>query len=157
MKIWVFLLALPVLFISQDGDAQLVEEVRTIDPETPALPEDLFRLPQGTWVFARRLWAGDDPCTAEECEGGYTAGDLVISAERSKRYLRIVAGFRNCGNVAWNEYKVGDKASSGDTRTIGKRIKKTVETAAQYCKQAVPAIATLDARWLYPDRSQPKQ
>ncbi|MCJ8158318.1 hypothetical protein [Sphingomonas sp. LaA6.9] len=137
--------------------AQQVEEVRTADAETPALPEDLFRLAPGIWAFAKQLWKGDEPCTADQCEAGYTSGDLVVSVERNKKELRIVAGFRGCGSVAWNEYDVGKKASSGDTKTIGKRLRKTIGTSAKYCKVTAPTIAALDARQLYPAELTPVQ
>ena len=119
-------------------------------PDSPGLPEDLFRLPPGTWAFGKQLWKGDEPCTAEACEAGYTSGDLAVSVERSKTVLRIVAGFRGCENTAWNEYEVGKRASKSDTRTIRKRLKETVGTSAKYCKVAAPPIAELDARYLYP-------
>ena len=148
------LLAAATLWMTQALAAQEVEEVRS-NPSAPALPEDLYRLPPGNWAFARKLWEGDDLCTATECEAGYTSGDLAVSVERNKTSLRIVAGFRGCGNVAWNEYEVGKKASKYDTKTIGKRLKKTVGTSAKYCKVSAPALAELDARRLYPDEPQP--
>ena len=119
------------------------------EPETPTLPEDLFRLPPGAWAFGKQLWKDDDPCTADACEAGYNAGDLVVSVERDKTYLRIVAGFRGCGSVAWNEYDVGDKGSGRDTKTIGKRLKKTIGASAKQCKVTAPSVATLDARQLF--------
>lgn len=152
MKLWLPALGAIILSASQIIGAQPVEEVRTRSTETPTLPEDLFSLPPGAWVFARQLWAGDEACTADECEAGYTSGDLVVSVERNKRYLRIIAGFRNCDSVAWNEYEVGSKASGSDTKTIAKRLKKTVGTSAEYCKVQAPAIAPLDARLLYPPK-----
>ena len=103
----------------------------------------------GTWAFGNQLWKGDEPCTAEACEAGYTSGDLAVSVERSKTVLRVVAGFRGCENTAWNEYEVGKRASKSDTRTIRKRLKETVGTSAKYCKVAAPPIADLDARYLY--------
>lgn len=143
------------LFILHTSGGQQVEEVRTANLDTPVLPEDLFRLPPDTWVFARQLWSGDDPCTTDECEAGYTSGDLVVSVERNKRYLRIIAGFRNCASVAWNEYEVGDKASSGDTKAISKRVKKTIKTSAHYCKVEPISVTILDANRLYPLKPSP--
>ena len=148
------LVAAAMLAITQPSAAQEVEEVRA-NPQAPGLPEDLYRLPPGGWAFARKLWEGEEPCTADECEAGYTSGDLAVSVERNKTSLRIVAGFRGCGNVAWNEYEVGKKASKYDTKTIGKRIKKTVGTSAKYCKMAAPDLAQLDATRLYPAQVQP--
>jgi len=138
-----------LFLVPQLAGAQQVEEVRPAS-DTPALPEDLFRLPPGSWVFARQLWEGDDACTADECEAGYTSGDLVVSVERNKKYLRIITGFRNCGSVAWNEYEIGKKASSGESKTVGKRIKKAVETSAKYCNATAPTVAALDAKQLFP-------
>lgn len=135
--------------------AQPVEEVRPGSPDAPGLPEDLFRLTPNTWSVARQLWKGDDPCTADQCEAGYNSGDMVVSVERGKRYLRIVAGFRGCESVAWNEYKIGDKPSKRDTKTIGKRIRKTVGTSAKYCRVEAPGIATLDSHLLYPAAAPP--
>jgi hypothetical protein len=132
------------------SSGQSVEKVRTGTPGSPGLPEDLFELTPNTWTFGRQLWKGSDPCTSDQCEAGYTSGDLVVSVERSKRYLRIVAGFRDCQAVAWNEYEVGDKASKGESKTIGRRLKKTVGTSAKYCKVTAPVVAGLDATRLYP-------
>ena len=150
MKYRVPLFAAAFLIAAQPSGAQQIEKVRAGSPDSPALPEDLFSLPPGTWAFAKQLWKGDDPCTADECEAGYTSGDLVVSVERNKKYLRLVAGFRGCVSVSWNEYEVGNRASSRDTKTIGKRLKQTIGTSAKYCKVAAPAVATLDARQLYP-------
>lgn len=146
-------LAAAIILASQTSGAQQVEEVRS-NPDAPGLPEDLFRLPPGTWAFAKQLWKGDEPCTADACEAGYTSGDLAVSVERNKTFLRIVAGFRGCANVSWNEYEVGKKASKYDTKTIVKRIERTVGTSAKYCKVAAPSLADLDARRLYPVEPQ---
>jgi hypothetical protein len=59
--------------------------------------------------------------------------------------------------VAWNDYEIGNKASSRDTKAIAKRIKKAVETAAEYCKVDAPSPAPLDASLLYPAQSRPAQ
>lgn len=156
MKFGFLVLSAAFLLAPQTSGAQQIEEVGA-SPDSPALPDDLFRLPPGTWAFAKQLWKGNDPCTADECEAGYTSGDLAVSVERHKTYLRIVAGFRGCESVAWNEYEVGNKASNRDTKTIGKRLKKTIGTSAKYCKVTAPPIATLDARHLYPIQAQATQ
>jgi hypothetical protein len=139
-----------LLFAPTPISAQLVEEVRTTSTNTPTLPEDLFNLPPGDWALARKLWEGREPCTTDECEAGYTTGDLVVSVERNKEYVRIIAGFRNCASVAWSEYKIGKKASSGGTKTIRRLIGTAIETSAKYCKVAAPSVASLDASRLYP-------
>ena len=157
MKLRPFIVSLVFLFASQVSIAARVEEVRGGSAETPAFPEDLFRFAPGTWAFAKQLWKGDEPCTPDICEAGYTAGDLVVSVERYQTSLRIVAGFRGCTSVAWNDYEVGDKASKRDTKTIGKRIQKTVGTSAKYCKLTAPAIAELNASLLFPVPPQPPE
>lgn len=157
MRLRFAILGAAMFLASQPGSAQRVEEVQLPGSETPGLPEDLFRLSPGTWAFARQLWSGDEPCTADECEAGYTSGDVVVSVERQKTYLRIVAGFRDCQSVAWNEYEIGKKASGSDTSTIARRIKKTVGTSAKYCKVEAPVIAALDARQLFPADPPPAQ
>jgi hypothetical protein len=146
-----------LLLLAPPAAAQPVEEVRTPNANTPTLPTDLFNLPPNTWVFARRLWEGNEPCTTDECEAGYTAGDLVVSVERNKQYVRIITGFRNCANIAWSEYKIGKKASSGDTKTIRRRIEIGVESSAKYCKAVAPSVAALDATRLYPPKPEPAQ
>lgn len=143
-------LAIPLLLAPSMSAARQIEKVPAGSPDAQRLPEDLFNLPPNSWAFAKHLWQGNEPCTANECEAGYTSGELVVSVERAKTYIRVLAGFRGCGSVAWNDYEIGEKASTADTRTIGKRIKKTVGTSAKYCKVATPAIAPFDARQLYP-------
>jgi hypothetical protein len=148
-------LALALLLTSPPLAGQRVEKVPAGSPDAEQLPDDLFSLPPGTWAFARHLWQGDEPCAADGCEAGYTSGDLVVSVERDKKHVRILAGFRNCGSRAWNYYEIGGKASGRDTKAIGKRVRKSVGTAAKYCKVAAPAVAELDARRLYPAPPQP--
>jgi hypothetical protein len=149
MKALFPLLVASLLLPLQAAPAQ-VEEVARGTKDAPILPEDLFALPPGSWSFARQLWNGTEPCTADQCEGGYTSGDLVVSVERNKNYVRTVAGFRSCESVSWNEFDIGKKASGRDTKTLAKRIKRTVAAAAKYCKLPAPAVATLDAARLYP-------
>lgn len=130
--------------------AQSVQKVPMNTKDAPVLPEDLFTLSPGAWTFARQLWKGRDPCTSDQCEAGYNAADLAVSVERSKTFLRIVAGFRGCESVAWSEYEVGDKASGRDNKTIGKRIAKVIAASAKQCKVAAPSVPALDATRLYP-------
>ncbi len=60
-----------------------------------------WRRTNGT--MAEHLWQGSEPCTEEQCEAGFTSGDLVISVEHSKGWSRVLAGFRNCAPVAFSE------------------------------------------------------
>jgi hypothetical protein len=137
--------------------AQQVEKVPAGSPGAPALPEDLFGLPPDTWSIAKQLWKGNEACTKDQCEAGFTSGDLVVSIERSKKYVRVVAGFRNCASVAWNEYEIGDKASKRDNKTIEKRVKKVIEASAKYCKAVAPTVAALDVGRLFPQEAETRQ
>lgn len=157
MKSGPVVFGLILLLASLPVVARNVEEVRSGSAETPALPEDLFQRTPGIWAFAKQLWKGDEACTADICEAGYTVGDLVVSVERYQTSVRIVAGFRGCASVAWNDYEIGDEASSRDSKTIGKRIKKTVGTSAEYCKREAPTVGPLDASLLFPAKPQAAQ
>jgi hypothetical protein len=126
------------------------EQVPASTKGAPTLPEDLFALPPAEWHFARQLWSGDEPCTKDACEAGYTSGDLVVSVERSKKDLRVLAGFRGCANVAWNEFRVGGSASERDSKKLTKRLQNVVGTAATYCKVTAPVLPVLDAARLFP-------
>ncbi|TMJ15735.1 MAG: hypothetical protein E6G94_06185 [Alphaproteobacteria bacterium] len=130
--------------------SQRVEKVKAGSSEAQKLPEDLFGLPPGAWAFAEHLWQGEAPCTADACEAGYTSGELAISVERAKTWVRILAGFRGCASVAWSDFEIGKKASGGDSKEVRRRIKKAVGTSAKYCKAEAPAVAELDAKRLYP-------
>ncbi len=143
-------LAIALLLAPPPLAAQRVEKVRAGSKDAQKLPEDLFDLPPGAWAFARHLWQGDEPCTADACEAGYTSGDLVVSVERAAEHVYVVAGFRGCVSVAWNDYPIGGKASKGDTRAIAGHIRKAVRTSAKYCKVEAPPVPALDARLLYP-------
>jgi hypothetical protein len=142
--------ALALLLTPPPLAAQRVEKVQAGSAGAQKLPEDLFALPPGAWAFAEHLWQGDSPCTADACEAGYTSGGLAVSVERAKDYVRILAGFQGCASVAWSDYHIGKKASGGDGKEIGRRIKKAAATSAKYCKLAAPEVPTLDARLLYP-------
>jgi hypothetical protein len=153
MRSQAFLAGIALLLVPGGVGAQQVEKVRAGTPGAPGLPDDLFRLPPGQWAFASQLWAGNDPCTVDQCEAGYTSGDLVVSVERSKEEVRIVGGFRNCPNVAWNELHIGGKPSKSDTRLIAKRMKTVLATSAKYCKVTAPTLPPLDAAWLFPPKA----
>jgi hypothetical protein len=156
MRFWLRALAVALLLAPPPLWAgQRVEKVRAGSPDAQKLPEDLFDLPPGAWAFAEHLWQGDSPCTADFCEAGYTSGDLVVSVERTKEHVYVVAGFRGCVGVAWNDYPIGGKASGRDTKAIASHVRKAVATSAKHCKVAAPAVAALDARRLYPAPAAP--
>ena len=156
MRVRALLVSVALLTAPAAVAAQIVEKVRAGTPGAPGLPDDLFSLPPGQWAFAEHLWQGNAPCTADACEAGYTAGDLVISVERSKEDVRIVGGFRNCTSVAWNEVHIGSKASKSNTGLIKKRMKQVLKTSAKYCKTTATKLPPLDSVLLFPPKAESK-
>jgi len=75
-----FLIVATFAAAAASAGAQRVVEVPASDIDV-AKPEDLYSLPPGRWHLGRQLWQGSDPCTATQCEAGFTAGALVISGD----------------------------------------------------------------------------
>jgi hypothetical protein len=115
-----------------------------------AMPEDIFALPPGQWFVARQVSQGNDPCTPEACEAGFNSGDLVVSVEHSKEYVRVVAGFRGCQGVAFQEVETGMKPGSSRRGEVSRLIKDVVKGAAQSCKVKAPSVPKLDVGSLFP-------
>lgn len=113
-------------------------------------PDDLFDLTPGQWHFAKRLWEGASPCTSTECEGGYTSGDLVISAEHSGQFVRIIAGFRNCEAVGHSEVEVGNKPGKSSFKRVRKQVDRVVKGVAKTCKLTAPTVGPFEAAQLFP-------
>ena len=63
--------------------AQEVVKVPQNHSRAVSRPDDLFTLPSDQWHVSKRLWERPAPCTPEQCEAGFTSGDIVVSAERS--------------------------------------------------------------------------
>src|SRR3954466_15686531 len=87
---------------------EIVKVPETLQPSVKR-PDDLFQLPPGQWHFARHLWQSQEPCDDKSCEAGFTSGDLVISVERSDKFVRIIAGLRDCQSVGFSEIETGSK------------------------------------------------
>ncbi len=115
-----------------------------------ALPEDIFALPPGQWFVARQVSQGNDPCTPEACEAGFNSGDLAVSVEHAKEYVRVVAGFRGCQGVAFQEVETGLKPGSSRRGEVSKLIKDVVKGAAKSCKVKAPTVPKLDVSSLFP-------
>jgi hypothetical protein len=115
-----------------------------------ALPEDIFALPPGQWFVARQVSQGNDPCTPEACEAGFNSGDLVISVEHAKEHVRVVAGFRGCQGVAFQEVETGMKPGSSRRGEVSALIKAVVKGAAKSCKVKAPNVPKLDVSSLFP-------
>ena len=59
-------------------------------------PVRLCRRGSGTWQNC--FLGGSGVCTSDQCEAGFTSGDLVVSVEHAKDFVRIIAGFKGCEN-----------------------------------------------------------
>ena len=115
-----------------------------------ALPEDIFALPPGQWFVARQVSQGNEPCTPEACEAGFNSGDLVVTVEHAKEYVRVVAGFRGCQGVAFQEVETGMRPGSSRRGEVSRLIKEVVKAAAKSCKVKAPSVPKLDVSSLFP-------
>ena len=114
------------------------------------LPEDIFGLPPGQWYVARAVSQGNDPCNAEGCEAGFNSGDLAISVERAKDYVQVIAGFRCCQAVAFQELQTGVDPGRSSRSELSNLLKKVVKAAEQSCKVKAPSVPKLDVASLFP-------
>ena len=113
-------------------------------------PDDLFKLAPGQWHFARQLWTGPEPCDEKVCEAGFTSGDLVVSVERSDKFVRIIAGLRSCESVGFSELETGSHPGKYTRKKLSGLVKDVVKGVGKTCKIAAPAIAPLDAALMFP-------
>jgi hypothetical protein len=134
--------------------AQDVVKIPATDAPTISRPDDLFALPPGQWVFAKQLWSGNEPCDDQHCEAGYTNGDLVISVERSEKFVRLIAGIRNCEAVGFSEMEPGNKPGKYDRKKVAKQIGNVVKGVARSCNATAPSVADLDVAQLFPKKAQ---
>lgn len=113
-------------------------------------PEDLYAREPNRWHLARQLWQGDEPCTATQCEAGYTAGDLALSVERDGPTVTITASMRTCSSTAFSELDIGDKASKGERKKIAKQAARVVKGLGKTCDLDMPEVAPFAGDWLFP-------
>ena len=114
------------------------------------LPDDLFSLPPGQWFVSRQVSQGSDPCTPEACEAGFNSGDFVVSVEHAKDYVRIIAGFRGCQGVAFQEIETGLSPGKSSRGRVSALIKDVVKGAEKSCKAKAPSVPKLDVASLFP-------
>ena len=119
-----------------------------------ALPEDVFGLPPGQWYVARQVTLGNEPCTAEACEAGFNSGNLAVSVERAKDYVRIIAGFRGCQAVAFQEVQTGLTPGSSQRGEVSHLLKNVVKAAEKSCKLKAPTVPKLDVKSLFPAKAK---
>ena len=149
------LLILPVLsLLAAPSLAQEVVKIPSTEAPTVARPDDLFALPPGQWYFAKQLWSGNEPCDDKHCEAGFTSGDLVVSVERSEKFVRLIAGFRNCEAVGFSEMEPGNKPGKYSRKKVAKQVANVVKGVAKSCNTTAPALADLDAAQLFPKKAK---
>jgi hypothetical protein len=119
-----------------------------------SLPEDIFGLPPGQWYVARQVSQGNEPCTADACEAGFNSGDLAISVERAKDYVRVIAGFRGCQAVAFQDVQTGLSPGASGRGEVSHLLKKVIKAAEKSCKLKAPKMPKLDVASLYPAKAK---
>jgi len=117
------------------------------------LPEDIFGLPPGQWYVARQVSQGNNPCTADGCEAGFNSGDLAISVERAKEHVQVIAGFRGCQAVAFQEVETGLNPGKSSRGEVSHLLKKVVKAAEKSCKVKAPTVPKLDVASLFPAKA----
>jgi hypothetical protein len=113
-------------------------------------PDDLFALPPGQWHMAKSLAQPADACVSDQCEAGFTSGDLVVSVEHAKDFVRIIAGFRGCERTAYTESEVGSKPGKPTFGRLAKQVDYVVKGLAKSCKMTAPAVPKLEVAQLFP-------
>ena len=145
------LLIVPVLpLLAAPLQAQEIVKVEAKEAPTVSRPDDLFQLPPGQWYFAKQLWAGNEPCDAQHCEAGFTDGIIVVSVERSEKYVRLIAGLRNCEAVGFSEMQTGSNLKKSEGKRVAKQVKNVVKGVAKTCNVTAPSVPALNAAQLYP-------
>ena len=130
--------------------AQHIEEIAASKAPTVYRPDDLFQLPPGQWHYAQHLWQGPEPCVLDQCEAGFTSGDLVLSVEHSKGWVRVMAGFRNCAPVAFSEIETSKSPDRYLRSHVEAQVKRVVKGAAKTCKVTAPPVANLSVALMFP-------
>ena len=114
------------------------------------LPDDLFALPPGQWFVARQVSQGNAPCVPGACEAGFNSGNLVVSVEHAKDHVRVIAGFRECQGVAFQEMETGTSPGSYQRRQVSGLIKDVIKGAEKSCNLKAPRVPKLDVSSIFP-------
>lgn len=136
--------------LAAPATAQHIEKIAASKAPTVYRPDDLFQLPPGQWHYAEHLWQGSAPCVLDQCEAGFTSGDLVVSVEHSKGYVRVIAGFRNCGPVAFSEIETSKSPDRYLRSHVESQLKRVVKGAAKSCSVTAPPVANLSVSSMFP-------
>ena len=100
-----------------------------------ARPDDLFSLPPGQWHRAKLLAVAAEPCTPDQCEAGFTSGDLVISV--------------GCEQTAYSEVEVGSKPGKPTFGRVASQVNRVVKGLGKTCKLPVPEVPKLEVAALF--------
>ena len=143
------LLSAFAFILSTAASAQEIVEVPASKANV-ARPDDLFALPPGQWQMAKSLSGGSEPCVSDQCEAGFTSGDLVVSVEHAKEFVRIIAGFKGCEKTAYSELEVGSKPGKPTFSRVAKQVNQVVKGLGKTCKMTAPAVPKLEVAQLFP-------
>jgi hypothetical protein len=146
------LILLSVALCAAPAFAQHIEEITASKAPTVYRPDDLFQLPAGQWHYAKHLWEGSEPCIEEQCEAGFNSGDLVISVEHHKGWVRVMAGFRNCTPVAFSEIETSKSPGRYSRSKVERQVGQVVKGAAKACKVTAPNVANISVASMFPAR-----
>src|SRR3954463_1861947 len=141
--------AVALILASTAARAQEIVEVPASKANV-ARPDDLFSLSPGQWHMARLLAAGLDPCASDQCEAGFTSGELVVSVEHAKDFVRIIAGFKGCEKTAYSEVEVGSKPGKPTFGRVAKQVQQVVKGAGKTCGVTAPDVPKLDVASMFP-------
>ena len=141
--------AAAITLIAMPAAAQDIVKVKASEANV-ARPDDVFGLPAGQWYVAKAVTQGNDPCTAEACEAGFNSGDLVVSVEHASEWTRVIAGFRGCEAVAFQEAQTGIKPGASQRGEVSNLLKKVVKAAEKSCDKKAPSVPKLDVKSLFP-------
>ena len=143
------LIPLALLFAATAVQAQEVVEVPASKANV-ARPDDLFALPPGQWHMAKSIAQGSEACVSDQCEAGFTSGDLVVSVEHAKDFVRIIAGFKGCEKTAYSEVEVGSKPGKPTFGRVAKQVQQVVNGAGKTCGVTAPEVPKLDVASMFP-------
>jgi hypothetical protein len=143
-----YLLILPALsLLTAPSQAQEVVKVPAKEAPDVARPDDLFALPPGQWHFAT-------PCDDKQCEAGFTSGDLVVRVERAEKFVRIIAGLKNCEAVGFSELETGNKPGKRTRKRVAKQVSNVVKGVGKSCNATSPDVAPLDVSLIFPPKAE---
>jgi len=141
--LWLAAMAAPV-------HAQDVVKLPSSTQPSVSRPDDLFNLAPGQWHFGRQLWTGQDPCDEKICEAGFTSGDLVVSVERSDKFVRIIAGLKACESVGFSELETGSRPGKYTRKKLVALVDDVVKGVSKTCNIPARVTVPLDAALMFP-------